>query len=344
MQKEKRYFSREYSLAVILMEGNIRLINRLQKGRQDIFNKKRNCLAKGCSEAAIKSHVLQRKRILNNITDDTNHFYGIWYPNIHDFDTHGSFNIKKIGLNEGYSFYGFCSNHDNDIFLPIETHPIDFTNKHILRLFTYRTICLEYRKKQIYYEQGKDVLAALKEIEPNKLHYLNNGPAYLALNDLEFYKSQLEEELESTTSSNFDYEVITLNEKKICFSSPLTIYDPSNEHTWEYDKYGVERTEPLATSIWNFFPYGGKSYLIVATHKKYKCRWAEDMKTAFKEAKNVDKLISDFLTYRLEFWGISPSIYETLSQQAIADFLLESRMNWDNYDYTIKTNFNLFAS
>ena len=89
------------------MEGNIRLINRLQKGRQDIFNKKRTCLAKGCIEPAIKSHVLQRKGILNNITDDTNHFYAIYYPNIYDFETYGSFNIKKIGINEGYSFYGF---------------------------------------------------------------------------------------------------------------------------------------------------------------------------------------------------------------------------------------------
>lgn len=325
------------------MESNIRLINRLQKGRQDIFDKKRSCLAKGCSEPAIKSHVLQRKGILNNIVDQTNHFYSIWYPNIYDFRTHGSFNIRKVGINEGYSFYGFCKSHDNDIFLPVETHPIDFTNKHIIRLFTYRTICLEYRKKQIYYEQAQDILAAHREIEPNKIHYVDNRPALLALNDLEFYKLQLEEELESA-ATNFQYEVITLNEKKICFSSPLTIYDPANEHTWEYDKYGNERSEPLATSIWNFFPYGGKSYLIVSIHKKYKCRWAEEIKTAFKTERNMDKLISDFLTYRLEFWGISPSIYQTLSEEAINKFLVESIIHRDNHNYNIKTDFNLFLA
>lgn len=324
------------------MENNTRLINRLQKGRQDIFNKKRYCLLEGCNKLAIKSHVLQRKGILNNITDETNHFYAIWYPNIYDFITHGSFNIKKIGLNEGYSFYGFCSNHDNDIFLPIETHPIDFTNRLILRLFTYRTICLEYRKKQIYYELVKDALAAHKEIESNKIRYADTEPALLALNDLEYYKNQIEDELESTVS-NFEYEVITLNEKKVYFSSPLTIYDPSNEYTWEVDQYGFNRKEPLATSIWNFFPYQGKSYLIVATHKKYKCNWAEEMKNAFKEAKDVDQLISDFLTFRLEFWGISPSIYTKLSKKTIDEFLTESQIHWDNYDYNIKTKFNLFA-
>lgn len=323
------------------MESNIHLLNRLQKGRQDTFNKKRTCLAKGCNKTAIKSHVLQRKGILYNITDNTNHFYAIWYPTIHDFETYGSFNIKKVGLNDGYSFYGFCSTHDNDIFLPIETHPINFSAKNILALFTYRTICLEYRKKQIYYEQGIDVIAAYREIEPNKIHYLDNKPALLAVNDLEFYKAELEDELENS-SSNFEYEIISLNEKKVCFSSPLSIHDPTNEYTWEYDEYGNERTEPLATSVWNFFPYKGKSYLIIATHEKYKCLWTESMKVAFKKPENVDKLISDFLTYRLEHWGISSSIYESLSKQKIDDFLKESKLHWDSYNCNIKSDFNLF--
>ncbi|MDX1941729.1 MAG: hypothetical protein SFU99_14310, partial [Saprospiraceae bacterium] len=282
---------------------------KLEAAREKITKKKRQCLFPKCKEEAINSHVLQRQGILNAIIDETNHFYVIEYHSIKTFSFFPSEHlIKKFGIKKGYSFPGFCKTHDREIFKPIETHPIDLNNKRNLGLFSYRTICLELWKKQVYLEFVTEAFSIAKDLEPDKLCYFDDSKAKRAICDFEFYKKEFERELFSKKDSIFEFYAIELPEKKICFSSPLNIHDSENPMTWETDKYGYENKQPLATSVINFFPYQGRSYFIAAMHSKYKCRWTLNLLNKLKVKDNnvVDKIISDILTFRLEFWGMAP--------------------------------------
>ena len=70
----------------------------------------------GCKEIAINSHILQTEKILRPISVD-NHLIQIKKANIYYRDI---IKIESIGINDAFSFYGFCNTHDNDIFKYIE--------------------------------------------------------------------------------------------------------------------------------------------------------------------------------------------------------------------------------
>lgn len=308
-----------------------------------IKNSVRTCLYPECTKRAISSHVLQEKGILKGIVDTTSHFYSIGHVPIFEMSEDKFFKVLKVGINKGYTFPGFCNEHDTQLFIDIETHPIDLANKRNQALFTYRAVCLELRKQEIYLEISKDILKAHYEIEPDKKHVIILQPAEQAVKDMMFYKTELESEIIDGKLSNFDIEVIELPEKKICFSAALSIDDPTNEFASEVDKYGFPREDPLAASVLNYFPYNGKSYLIAAHHKKYFCNWTKSTVANLKKGKNQDKIISDVLTYRLEFWGISPVLYDSFSESKRKQLLSEAHSHARNFNLYIATDFNLFA-
>ncbi len=53
--------------------------------------------------------------------------------------------IKKLGVNKASTFRGFCSRHDNEIFRPIEDHPLQLTKEQVA-LHSYRAEC-----RQLYF-------------------------------------------------------------------------------------------------------------------------------------------------------------------------------------------------
>jgi hypothetical protein len=324
------------------MDTQLALKVRLEKDRKHIYNRSRTCLFENCQKVAIGSHVLQKRPIINSIVDSTNHFYTIKNSTLFESTAEQHFSIVKVGIDNGYKFPGFCNEHDTAIFKDIETHPVDLFNTRNQALFTYRTICLELRKQHFYLETCESLLAAHKAIEPHKIHYSNFDGAKLAIKDLVFFKKELEAELRTGVFRNNLLTTVELPEKKICFSASLTIHDPKNKHTWEYDEYGRTKTTPLAPTTLNYFPYIGKSYIILATHKAFPCYWTKRLIENLKNTSSIDKIISDILTYRLEFWGISPDLYESIPEAKKIQFMRESEKNYDNFNFDINTTFNLF--
>lgn len=325
------------------MNKQLELKNKLNEEQRRILTCPRECLHPGCTATAIGSHVLQKHPILKSIVDKTNHFYWVKIPSIFEMREDKHFSISKVGLDSGYKFPGFCNEHDSGLFKDIETHPVDLFNARNQALFTYRAICLELRKKEFYLETCQSILATHKAVEPHKFHYVDFEPARLAIKDLEFFKLELEADLNSGTINKHNFTTLVLPEKKICLSSSLTIFDPQNKLTWEEDEYGRTRQSPLVTSTINYFPYQGQSYMILATHKKFPCRWTKELILSLSNKNRIDKILSDLLTYRAEFWGISPDIYESIPDDKKVRFLQESEANWDNYDFNISTSFNLFS-
>ncbi|WP_416439573.1 hypothetical protein [Phnomibacter sp. MR] len=323
-------------------EKSFLLKNKLEKERQKVLRKSRYCLVHNCLNNAGGSHVFQRKGVLNNIADTTNHFYSISLRSVFNLKENDLFEIKRLGIDNCFKFPGFCNYHDNEIFKFIETHPIDFANPKSLQLFSYRTACLEYRNKEIYLEFIRSKLSVYRDIFPDKIHFIETRPAEIAIKDLLFYKSEFEVDLSNNSNLNYDLTLIELPLKRVCFSSALSIYDKKNKHTFRYDKYGEERTEPLSTSFLNYFPYNDRSLLIIATHKKYFCNWTGELIKKLQNQINYDKIISDLLTYRVELWGIATDVFESISADKINEFKIQSHKYVNNYNYKIDSEFNLF--
>lgn len=230
------------------MEKEILLKNRLDRERKNILNKNRACLYPNCNNEAIGSHVLQ-KEILKGIVDSTNHFYALEMIDLFKMEKSGAFKIDKVGIRDGYKFPGFCNPHDMKVFKEIETHPVNLNNRRIQELFSYRTLCLEFRKQQMYLETVQSIASVVKELEPDKIHYVDLRGAQNALKDLEFFKKEIEFGLLNNGISNFKYRMIELPETSVCFSAAITVFDKGNPNAMYIDEYGFPRDEPLSLSI-----------------------------------------------------------------------------------------------
>ncbi|WP_050378726.1 hypothetical protein [Chryseobacterium sp. Hurlbut01] len=129
---------------------------------------KQKCSFKDCDQEAIKfSHVLQKNGILRNISQD-NHLYQFHISSFFNTEKNGKFLMKKIGINEVFTFPGFCKYHDNKIFSPIESSKIDFENRSTNILFAYRAICQEIYRKNV----AKNIYEELITLKLNINHLL----------------------------------------------------------------------------------------------------------------------------------------------------------------------------
>src|SRR5690554_3637675 len=94
----------------------------------------RPCYIEGCDKHSTFNHLLQKNGILSQIEDDK-HIYLLVYNNFYN----PPILIEKKGVNKQFGFYGFCENHDNDLFKPIEGNFIDFKSYLHQLLFSLRT-------------------------------------------------------------------------------------------------------------------------------------------------------------------------------------------------------------
>ncbi len=160
---------------------------------------------------------------------------------------------------------------------------------------------------------------------------LNDG-----INNLRFFKSDIEKSL---TNDNFsDYEFITIEIPKIdiCISVPLDIGDIS-------PLYNVELPS-LPTCFINIFPKNDKSYVICGYHKIYNSQWIINFIKRIQSTDNetIYKEISDLITYRLEFWAMSPKLFKSIEQKKFDEFKKLIFENTLNFDEKINSTFNLF--
>lgn len=322
---------------------NFEFIQALEKGRNDIYQRPRVCLIPKCNKPAIRnSHVLQRKRILEKLADASNKFYVLDRTSLFNKEHSGLLIPQKKGLKASYVFPGFCEKCDRDFFSEIEIQKIDFRKRRVKSLFAYRTLCLELRKTEISLEHTKHILDTRKKFFPGILDYIDTRPKELAISDLQFFKKELEEEL-SSNKKKFKHYHIRLPQRKLCFSSPLNIHDPNNPKTFEYDEYGYTKKEPIVATFLNYFPYENHSYLFASFHTKLPCHWTLNLLKRMKnDLQRADKEISDIVTYRVEFWAISPSLYESWSKEKVIQFLNEMDSHTYDFSYKIESNFNIW--
>jgi hypothetical protein len=93
-----------------------------------------------CAKLAIRAHSVQNAAVM-----DLLHREGHIKTLTHQLGNDDSFSVvwRDIGRNLATTFEGFCSTHDAALFEPIDTKPLDRTNREQLFLYAYRAVARE---------------------------------------------------------------------------------------------------------------------------------------------------------------------------------------------------------
>lgn len=118
------------------------------------FHRERVCLhpnasESSCSPTIAKAHTVQ-KSILRQIETD-GHVYQLM-PTLRELVHKPLPSPSRVGINLASTFTGFCTQHDNELFAPIEKKPITYCREHAF-LLTYRALCQELYKKRARVQQ-----------------------------------------------------------------------------------------------------------------------------------------------------------------------------------------------
>jgi len=122
-----------------------------------------NSMKNKCTEQIIKAHTISKSNCLAEIADETNHVLGL-KPSLSSLvKNKGTINPERIGINSASTFTGFCSYHDNKIFLPLETKVFSASDEQCF-LFAYRTIA-----RDIYMISGSEnFISFMKKADKGK--------------------------------------------------------------------------------------------------------------------------------------------------------------------------------
>ncbi len=109
-----------------------------------------NSMKNKCTKQIIRAHTISKSNCLAEIADETNHVLGL-KPSLSSLvKNKGTINPERIGINSASTFTGFCSYHDNKIFLPLETKVFTASNEQCF-LLAYRSIA-----RDVYMKSGSE--------------------------------------------------------------------------------------------------------------------------------------------------------------------------------------------
>lgn len=294
------------------------------------------CLVPGCDKKSINSHIMQKNGILSSISQDRH----LWEYDVNHFQK-DYFVFKKTGLNEIYTFLGFCNEHDTNVFKKIETEDqIDFNDYESCVLFALRTLCNELWLKIVVKKQHLCVLNHPDLITDDFLLTNSIEQGDIAIQDLKFFENSLWNDLKKKTES-FVFEWREFPKEEICLNSIFT-YNTSQEIIDHIRKYGKDK-ERLTEIFVSFFPYNDKSILILGYHK-------EDLKVAkpfvnsfIKEnLKRVHRKLSNLIVLNCETWVCSPKFYKEKLQGLDNEFFHATQFSSRNGNERSVFDFNLF--
>lgn len=92
-----------------------------------------------CEKKAIRAHSVQNANALEYIADN-NHVYEL---KLEVKDNQPECTFKLVGRNNASTFTGFCSDHDAEIFRPVDTKPLSLDDQEQLFLLAYRSVTRE---------------------------------------------------------------------------------------------------------------------------------------------------------------------------------------------------------
>ena len=300
--------------------------------------RKWTCMIPECEKNAIKSHVLQKNGILSRIAKN-NHLIEVKPTNIWEMDQLEVFKYQEIGINDGFTFPGFCETHDDEIFSKIEKENFDTEDYLTQCLFSYRGLCQELRRKQQVKHYIENVLkrrASFKTMDVGEtFDYYVQGLDY-GINNLSFFKDEFEKDLKNETK-NFIFQTKKIPFLGVCTSAPLNVKEPDEIEPKTMEEYEKIAQNILPTTFLSIFPIESDSTLITGHHKNYPSTYTSIISsTDYREA------ISDLLILRMEYWCMSHDFFTNRIKPKEREIKALFKQNVLNFSYEIQNPINLF--
>ena len=286
------------------------------------------CIYKGCTEQAIRaSHTIQKSTSLSSIAEDRH----VLAPRFNY--RRENYNLSLVGVNDASTFPDFCSAHER-IFGRFEDKK-DFIDEQDFRLQIYRTICREiiqnrrsldssvYRKDQYTKFRDETLNELIKKeaqnqnIDLNSLtsfkHKRNDGRIKFMANHVKKTNHYLDK-LDKLHDAIFND--ITKNKVQ-------KIYFDAINMDWVIPcslagKGGIvvkTKSKLLVVDvILNVLPYEDKTYVIIATHHKYKIHLKEYLNRFMQHPFSMITMVESWMLYGSDHWFVRPSVWENLDK------------------------------
>jgi hypothetical protein len=276
------------------------------------IKKQRTCLYPDCNEKSVMSHLLQKKGILNQIAEDQH--VCSYYTNPQTYES----KFKRTGINDAFSFQGYCTKHDDLLFRTIEKGVIDFSSDTNKLLFTFRAIFNELRKKEVINDAfNKAVAAHTLEglIDKNFLkEYVRQNT--LGARDLKYFLDLAHKNFRDETN-DFNLSSLSFKRVPLCISTVVSV-ESNAEMMFQSlinRKQFEEKTVP--SLVINCFPLEQESTMLIAYPKANSDRIEQFINDHVHIISNDPTLksLSDLIIKFSETWTCSPSFYASNVKQ-----------------------------
>lgn len=315
----------------------------LQLLRENIEFRKEKCCCPNCENEAVNSHVLQKSLILKPLTKD-NHLYMFDYPSLFATDDI-SVSYSRKGYKEAFAFKGFCHDHDNNIFAPIEPkdYSVDWSSADALYRTAYRTLCRELYINGLAIDMNTSLYQCLDGSK--YVLYLQQLLTNLrtSRSTLLHYKKVFEDGIQNKDYSEYKFHSFKLPFKfELCVASSIA----------GTDKRGVNfNMDFQELNIVNVFPYGDSTIVILGYSPKHNNLWLNSIVELYDKANSSDDIFEKAhyynnifvdILFRAEFHCMSPKLYESLDKDLLSCFLEQWKEMREDYSFEIASRNSLF--
>lgn len=301
--------------------------------------KRRNCCSPNCHNDSINSHLLQKSKFLKTLSP-VGHVYE--YNSLPFYGTPAHF--SRRGINEAFTFKGFCREHDDTIFSHIEKDLFDPFDYKSQLLLSYRAIANERRKKQIivdWYNQFKKDDTIKNSFAPGVLDLLiDNNEA--GRKDLEFYERECLKNLDSVDVKLFTFLVLSVDNVEVFASSTFNLETGDELYKIRMNELSGLIQKPINNMTVHLIPIAEKQYFIIGYHNSYPQSINYTSKIARGSEKEILKSISDILIQRIETWGCSERTFEKFIRNREKEIIAIASDFPQIKDATDSLNLNIF--
>ncbi|MGI2108993.1 YecA family protein [Shewanella frigidimarina] len=284
------------------------------------FNSKKYCSVPesqktDCSKKIIKAHSVSKSSSLKAIAVD-GHVYSTFKTN-HDFSSSKRVRPKKVGINQASVFTGFCSNHDKQIFAPIEDYAFDTSDVHCF-LVAYRSLCRELFVKEsvantFSFARELDKGKALSEqimIQKMAKYYGSNND--LTMGDLRYLKQKLDNMFLCKEYGDLHHFVIELESPPKAMTSAVVGYTVGFDGELLQTISNDPKNIPDYVFI-NSFSSDGRGYTVLSWLEEHSVSNLKFLKQ-LQSTESISNSLSTFTFAMVENIYLSPLWWESLNE------------------------------
>ncbi|WP_167608593.1 hypothetical protein [Maribellus sediminis] len=314
-----------------MTKDEIKILAKIEKEKKRVYNKSRKCFHPFCDKTAINSHVLQKNAFISAIADE-----GHVYEYEHLPFKEQNFHFKKSGINEVFTFKGFCSFHDDFLFRDIEKKEINFYDYKTLLIFAHRILAQEITKKKNVIEFHESLIQ--KNIGDSQFFKENISGQRLGIQDANYTLKKVLNNIKNPELKEFNFHTREIKQLEICASGPYTFETTREQNEMHPEIYAL----PLTDIFVNILPTNGNTTVSFCylNSNNLKCNTYIKSKFQLPEVEFI-KFLSDILVAQMENWVISTTLYEKVKEdEKILFNITQQAFNTDDERFEI--DYNLF--